>query len=284
MLLNAVKVTNAQGSVLDLQLDDPSGGFVVKNIEGLGPVKATLVSTSFANMDGGQYHSSRRETRNIVLTLGLEPDHAVSDVHTLRKQLYSFFMPKTEGTLNFHLFDKFTENLLEQTMDLTIDARIETCEPSIFTKDPAVDISMLCYDPDFVDVNDKQIIDVTVSDLTETTLTYDGSTDTGVIFRLETDSDLSDFTIYHRPPDGSLVTIDFSYPLLAGDVVEISSVQGSKYVRLNRGGVESSILYAISPQSGWLRLYPGDNHIRVYTEPGISVPYTIAYTDKYGGL
>ena len=288
MRLSSIKVTNAQGSQLEFPLEDPSGGFIVRDIQGLGPVKATLVSTSFANMDGGQYHPSRRETRNIVLTLGLEPDYAVSDVHTLRKLLYSFFMPKTEGTLEFHLFDKFTEDLFAQTKDLTIDARIESCEPSIFTKDPAMDVSMLCYDPDFVDLTGVTVNGSTVSDLTESVVTYEGEVDTGVIFTLRPDRVLNDFTIFHRPPDGTLVTIDFSYPMLVGDVVEISSVPGSKYVRVTRAGVQSSILYAVSPQSGWLTLQPGDNHIRVYATdtatPYRPIPYTIEYTDKYGGL
>jgi hypothetical protein len=288
VLLNAVKVTNAQGSVLDLQLDDPSGGFVVKNIEGLGPVKATLVSTSFANLDGGQYHSARREPRNIVLTLGLAPDYAVESVQDLRDRLYAYFMPKSVATMDFNLFDQFTQNISKQIKDLSIECRVESCTPSIFTKDPAMDISVMCYDPDFVDPTLVSLAGSTVTDLTETIVSYDGTVDTGVIFRLDVDRDLTDFTIYHRPPDGSLVTIDFSYPLLAGDVVEISSVRGSKYATLTRAGVESSVLYAISPQSGWLTLQSGENRIRVYATdtatPYRPIPYTIEYTSKYGGL
>lgn len=283
MLLESFKVTNAQGSTLEFPLEDPSNGFVVRNIVGLDPVKATLVSTSFANIDGGQYHSARREPRNIVLTLGLEPDYAVSSVQALREQLYRFFMPKTLSILDFHLFDKFAENLLEQTKDVTIDARIETCESVLFTKDPMVDISMMCYNPDFIDPTVVTVDGSTVSDLTEIVVPYEGSVDTGVIFRMTVDRAVSDFTIFHRPPDGSLVTIDFSYALLAGDTVEISSIQGSKYVRLTRAGVESSILYAVSPQSGWLRLQPGDNSIRVYAT-GAAMPWEIEYTTKYGGL
>lgn len=288
MLLNAVKVTNAQGSVLDLQLDNPSGGFVVKNIDGLGPVKATLVSTSFANLDGGQYHSARREPRNIVLTLGLAPDYAVESVQDLRDQLYAYFMPKSKATMDFNLFDKFTQNVSKQNKDLSIECRIESCAPSIFTKDPAMDISVMCYDPDFVDPTPVSFVESTVSDLTETNIPYDGTVDTGVIFRLDVDRALSDFTIYHRPPDGSLVTLDFSYPLIAGDTVEISSVRGSKYAILTRAGVESSVLYAISPQSGWLTLQPGENRIRVYAIDTATtyrpIPYTIEYANKYGGL
>lgn len=283
MLLNALKVTNSRGSDLNLPLEDVSAGFQVRNIDGLDPVAATLVSSSFANMDGEQYHSSRRVARNIKLTLGLEPDYGLMDVKTLRDQLYNFFMPKTTAFLSFHLFDRFSEDILTNTLDLLIAARIETFESALFSSDPAVDISMMCFNPDFFDPNDVTFSGDSVSDLTESTLSYAGTVDTGGIFSLNVDRDLSEFTIYFKPADQTLMTIDLSYPLLADDVLSISSVPGSKYVTLTRGGVESSILYAQSPQSGWLELQPGDNTIRVYAE-GDPIPYTFVYTNKYGGL
>lgn len=284
MLLNAVKVTNSQGSVLNLPLENPTTGFVVRNITGLGPVKATLVSSSFANQDGAQYHSSRREPRNIVLTLGLEPDYAYQSVHALRDELYKFFMPKTEPTLSFHLVDKFTQNISLKTKDLVIEGRVESFECDLFTKDPEAVISLMCFDPDFVDPTINYFNGGVDTSLTESILVYEGTVETGVIFSYGPEDDISNFTIYHHRPDGTLSTIDFAYPLLAGDSVEISSVRGSKYVLLRRGGVESSILYAISPQSGWLELQPGENRLRVYAVTTIPMGYDIAYTNKYGGL
>jgi hypothetical protein len=285
MLLDAVKVTNSQGSVLNLPLEDPSAGFVVRNIDGLGPVKATLVSSSFANMDGGQYHSARREPRNIVLTLGLEPDYAFQGVQALRDQLYQFFMPKSKATLDFHMFDKFTQNIETQTKDLIIEARIEDFDSALFTKDPTAVISMMCYDPDFVDPRLIEFNGPVGTSLVEQDLYYEGTVETGVLFNISPNEDLSDFTIYHRPPDGTLVTIDFSYPILAGESVQISSVPGSKYVTLwGNDNVEKSILYAVSPQSGWLELQPGHNKIRVYAVLTDPIGYNIEYTNKYGGL
>lgn len=283
MLLQAVKATNSRGSVLSLPLEDISAGFVVKNIAGLTPVKATLVSSSFANVDGEQYHSSRRDARNIVFTLGLKPDYAVTDVETLRDQLYGYFMPKSTTLLTFTAFDKFTQNFAEQSKDFDIAGRIESCDGDIFTEDPELQVSVMCYDPDFYDPTEIVVDGATVFDLTESIVTYDGTVDTGVIFTLSPNRDLSAFTIFHQPPDGSLRTIDFSFPLLAGDTLAISSVPGSKYAQRTSGGVQSSVLYGISPQSGWLTLEPGDNKIRVYAE-GTPIPYTIEYTNKYGGL
>lgn len=283
MLLKTLNVTNSRGLLLGLPLEDISGGFVVREIEGLGPVKATLVSSSFANMDGEQYHSSRRESRNIIIKLGLDPDYALYSVYDLRTQLYNFFMPKTSAKLEFNLFNKFSDNFIEQNLNLEIMARVESLEPDIFTREPAVDLSLMCYDPDFVDPNPVIFEGSTVDDLTETVLTYSGTVDTGVVFKILPDRDLPEFTIYQRPPDDTLHSVYFSQPLIAGDELTISSILGDKYVTLKRAGVESSQLFGVSPQSDWLELMPGDNVFRVYAE-GAPVPYSIEYTNKYGGL
>lgn len=283
MLLKKLSVTNRRGDTLDLPLSDISAGFIVKELEGLGPVKATLVSSSFANMDGEQYHSSRREARNILVKLGLDPDYSVESVYSLRDQLYNFFMPKTKAKLHFNMFDKFAESVLDQEYNFEIDSRIESFEPSIFTNEPGVDLSLMCYDPDFVDPEPVIFGGTTVSDLTEMVHTYQGTVETGVLFTILPDRDLPEFTIYHRPPDETLSTVYFSEPLIAGDKLEISSVLGSKYVTLTRGGVESAVLYGLSPQSNWLELHPGDNNLRVY-EDGAPVPFTFEYVTKYGGL
>lgn len=283
MLLRKLDVVNSRGATLSLPLEDISAGFVVRDIQGLGPVKATLVSSSFATMDGAQYHSSRRESRNILLKLGLDPDYALYSVKDLRDQLYNFLMPKTEALFKFNLFDKFSDNIIEQVLDLEIKGRVESNEPSIFTKEPGVDISILCFDPDFIDPDPVIFEGNTVDDLTETPLEYKGSVETGVAFTLFPDRSMTEFTVYHRTPEDKLRTIYFSHPLVIGDEIEISSILGNKYVQLKRGGVVSSILYAISPQSDWFELHPGDNNIRVYAE-GAPVPFTIEYTTKYGGL
>lgn len=283
MLLKSLKVTNSRGSTLNLPLEDISAGFFIKDIEGLGPVKATLVSSSFANLDGAQYHSSRREARNLVIKLGLEPDYSESSVRELRTKLYNFFMPKTKAKLEFSLFDKFSESVLTQYLDLQIEGRIEAFEPDIFSKDPAVDMTLLCFEPDFIDPEPVVVEGSTVDDLTEFALEYSGTAETGVKFTIMPDRELTEFTIYHRPPDESLRTLYFEHPLVAGDEVEISSIIGSKYVILTRDGVESHILYALSPQSNWIEIFTGENDFRVYAE-GDPVPFKIEYTNKYGGL
>lgn len=283
MLLKALNVVNSRGSELGLPLDDASGGFVVKEIQGLGPAKATMVASRFANLDGAQYHSSRVEPRNIVVKLGLTPDYAAYSVYDLRDQLYNFFMPKTSTTLKFRLFDRFSDSILTQNKYVEINGRIESFEPEIFTDEPTVDLSIMCYDPDFLNPESTVFEDMTVDSLVETTLTYAGSVDTGVIFKLLPDRTVEEFTIYHNLSGGSLNVLYFIDQLLAGDELSIGSIPGSKYVIRKRDGVETTLLYGLTSQSAWLTLSPGDNIFRVHTA-GDPIPYTIEYADRYGGL
>jgi len=274
MTLEMLEVRTSQGGLLSLPLIDPTLGFVIENIEGLDPVKATLVSSSFAQQDGAQYQSSRREARNIKVTLGLYPDWTVDDVRELRKRLYAFFMPKTEAKLSFYHADG---------LNVDISGRIESCESVLFSQEPAVDVSLMCFDPDFVDPDLVTVSANTTAGSTEVTVDYVGTVDTGIVFKLNVNRSLSEFTIYHQAADGSLRTMDFAASLISGDVVTISTIPGSKFATLTRDAVDSSILYAVSPHASWIALMTGVNQLRVYAT-GAAIPYTIDYMNRYGGL
>lgn len=274
-MLTAVEARTRQGDLLTLPLETPSG-FIVADIDGLDPVKATLVSSSFANQDGEQYQSARREARNIKLKIDLDPDESLNEtVRDLRRKLYRFFMPKSEVKLTF---------ILTEGLDVEITGRVESFETDHFSQEPAVDISIMCFDPDFIDPIPVTIPGTTVSDETPRIITYDGTVETGITLVINVNRVLPDFTVYHTPPDDVTRTLEFdNYPLAAGDVLTISTVAGAKGATLVRAGTSSSVLYGISPQSNWIELVPGDNNLRVYAE-GAAVPLSIEYTNKYGGL
>jgi Phage tail protein. len=273
-MLTMVEARTPQGTLLGISLEDVTDGIIVADIEGLDPVKATIVSSSFARLDGVQYQSSRREARNIKLKLGLEPDYINNTVSDIRQRLYQFFMPKREVNLRF---------ITSTGLSVDISGRVESFESPLFTKEPQVDISVVCFDPDLVDPTLVEVSGLTTADTTESLVTYEGSVETGITFVLNVDRVISEFTFYHRPPDNTLRSLEFATPLEAGDVLTISTIAGSKGATLKRAGVDSSVLYGISPQSNWIELMPGDNNIRVYAE-GLGIPYDIEYVNKYGGL
>ncbi len=277
-MLNKVDVTTNQGALLELLLGDSSDGYSVKDIDGLDPVKATLVSSSFANMDGEQYHSSRRESRNIVFKLGLEPGYATGSAKELRNNLYKFFMPKTSVKIRFHDDDLGF---------LDIEGRIESFDCPLFVKEPEATISLLCYDPDFYEPSPITFDGVTTwMDIIEAEIEYEGSVETGFTFNIVVDQDLPEgLTIFHRAPDNSFSSLEFDKPLSVGDVLNISTVSGAKGATLSNDLGSNSILYGVTRQSNWINLFPGTNYIRVYVEEeGAAIPYTIQYTNKHGGL
>jgi hypothetical protein len=273
-MLTSVEVRTESGDLLLLPLDDVIEGYVIQEITGLDPVKANIVSSSFARMDGEQYQASRREKRNIVITLGLEPDYSTSTVRQLRKRLYDFFMPKAGVNLTFNMDDDAAVN---------IEGKIESFDAPLFSKDPTATISILCMDPDFYEENSIVVSGNSVADLTNKLITYDGSVETGFLFRLLVNRSITSFSVINLPPDGVQRRMDFSAALNAGDVLEFSSVSGAKRVSLIRSGSTTSLLYSLSPYSDWINLFPGDNQFRVSIS-GVAIPYTVTYTNKHGGL
>lgn len=271
-MLSRVEVRTTQGDLLTLTLEDSSNGLVVQNITGIDPVDAVLVSTSFASIDGEQYLASRRNKRNIVFTLGLNPSDG--NVRGLRRQLYNFFMPKSVVELTW---------VDDDTTSVTIEGRVEKMETALFSQEPAVNISVICFDPDFYDPIPVDVTGMLTSDTVAKSVTYGGTVEAGVTLTVNVDRTLAEFTVYHKPPNDDMRTLDFSYPLVAGDVLVISTVPGSKGAALTRSGTQSSVLYGISPQSNWLSLEPGVNTLLVQAD-GAGIPLTFEYLNKYGGL
>ncbi len=263
-----------QGGTLSLPLDDSTLGYDVQDIQGLDPVKASLVSSSFAQRDGAQFQSARRDTRNITLQLGLSPDYAIATVRSLRAALYQFFMPKSDISLRFFVDD-----------DLVVDiaGTVESMESAMFTKEPVVNVSIMCWDPDFLESNEIVVSGSTTSGTTDTTIEYTGTVESGFEFTLNVDRTMSGFTIYYQRPDGTSEQMDVEASLIAGDAFTISTLSGNRYAQLTRSGLQSSMLYAVSPFSTWPEFLPGTNLFRVYAS-GAAVPYTVTYTRRYGGL
>lgn len=273
-MIEKVEVRTTLGMLLTLMLEDSSNGYVIEDIAGLDPVKATLVSTTMANMPGAVFQSARREPRNLLLKLKLEPNFVTTTVRQLRTRLYSFFAEGMEVSLRFHMADGLVVNIM---------GRVEKVDAPQFVQEPRVSISIMCYDPDFLELEELEVEGDTVDDLTEFTIDYEGGVRTGIQFVLNVDRTLTEFTIYHRPADNILRTFDFAAAMEDGDILTINSVTGNKYAELNRLGTVSSVLFGKSPQSNWIELQPGENTFRVFAE-GDPIPFTITYLPRHGGL
>lgn len=273
MTLFKVEARNPQGALLTLELGDETAGLLVKDISGLDPVKATINSTRFAQQDGEEYNSSSREKRNIIAKLGLRPYNWDMSPTDLRDTLYDFFMTDAAVELRF-----YTGSIVVNS-----SGRVESFDAPLFAKDPEASLSIICFDPDFIELEAQEISGNSVSTTVETLLTYPGTAKTGFIFKLLINRSLTDFSVYLRSPDGTTRQMDITGTFVSGDVVTINTQKGEKAVQLTHSGTTSDVLYILSRQSPYLTLSKGDNYLRVYAT-GAAIPYTLDYTTRYGGL
>lgn len=273
-MLSTLEVRTDRGELLSLSLDNPTSGIIVANIDGLDPAKATIVSSDFALLDGTQYQNSRREARDIKITLEPDADYSEMTVQELRKRLYRFFMPKTHVRLRFYM---------ESGLVVETSGRVESFEAPLFTQDPKADIVVRCFDPNLYELEDSIFEGATTESMDVVNLFYTGTVDSGFIFEMAVNRAETAITIYQQPPNGMLRSLDFTAPMVSGDLLTISTIPGKKGAWLTRAGTKSSVLYGVLPTSDWLYLEPGQNDLRFYTT-GVPIPFTMTYTNKHGGL
>lgn len=275
-MVTRFEARNPRGNVLSLVLADTNQGIIVEEIEGLDPVKATIVTSTFAGLDGEQYQTSRREARDIVLKLGLEGSYGGTSARALRDKLYNWFMPKSEVNLRF-----FTEDGLI----VHITGRVESFSAPLFVQEPLATISIRCFNSDFLELTaeTKEFYTAPLGSAAPLQFPYAGSLEAGITLSLNIDRAISGFDMLHRGEDAITRTMEFDIDLSAGDVLQVVTTPGAKRVTRIRNGASVSQLYGVSPKSIWTLFTPGSNQIRVLT-PGDPLRYTISVTKRYGGL
>lgn len=275
MTLQSISIVGPNGESIYLPMQDPSSSYFVKDILGLDPVNANIASTSYGTVDGAQYQSSRLETRNLVITLGYNPDYAVNDVATLRQELYRKMLPKMPVTVVL---------MTDDGLFLETTGRVESLESPSFTREPEAKISILCFNPDFYSQVTRNVAAYSVANSgTRDTLVYAGSVPTGFKYIVVPSRAVTDMAFYLTNSYNEVYSLTFTGSLIAGDLLEISTVPGEKGMWLTRSNLKKSILYSMGSVSLWPRLTPGNNLVRVY-EAGAPVFCSIQYADKYGGL
>lgn len=275
-MLTLVEVTNPLGNTLQLPLLDSSAGYVVENIDGLDPVTATLTTSSLAQVDGATPQNAQRTTRNITMTLGLQPDFVTNSVQSLRSALYDYLITKANVKMGFYL---------DGSLYAITSGQVEDFQNSMFSADPTAAISIICYDPDFYAPTQTSQSGNTVSDTTTMDVIYPGTTETGVIFTLNVNATITGgLTIYNTTPDNVVQKMFIDGNYVSGDIVTVNTIPLQKSVTLTRSGLKSSLLALKDPAATWISLKKGTNKFRGVVAGGGTIPYTVAFTPKYGAL
>jgi phage-related protein len=251
----------------------------IRNIDGLDPVKASINTSPFGSVDGASYVGSSVLSRNIVLTLHPNPDWDDWTYESLRRLLYSYFMPKRPTRLVFYSDDM---------IPVEISGIVEGVEVNQFSKDPELQVSIICPDPYFTALAPTVITGQTVrAHGVVTTVDYQGTVETGMIVKVTA-------TTAPNPTD---IAIQIGNPAITYFAVactvdpalyfEMSSIDMRKYVQnVNIGsGVIGNLLSKVHVQEGslWPTFQPGENEFSVITDGGVQ-DWELTFFERFGGL
>lgn len=265
----------------------PLGGFMpgsdpvhVFNVEGLGPVKAEISSTPFATGRGELYQGGSTGKRNIVFTLGLNPDWEEQTMSTLRQLLYRYFMPEEWCKIRF-----FSDYL--PTVD--IEGYVESFEPNIFSKDPEIQVSIICPKPDFIEANATVFSGLVDDGTNEIVYQYSGTVETGLELRIdatpENTSYNGNFTINNIAYERPQIFVVENVLVNTTKYFKLSSVRNAKRVQ-NISAIDGSptnLLAKLTNESVWPVIKPGENVFTLAaSEAGQA--WTLAYFNRFGGL
>ena len=273
-MLTAIQLREEDNTILlTLPIGAPSSSqdYFIKSADGLGPVKADIVTSSWAGQDGGVYQNGRVSYRNIVLNVGLNPNYAGGrDVAYLRERLYEFFPPKSQVNLIFLRNDNIRDTV-------KISGFVESHEPDIFTNKVGAQISIICPDPYFVHYYVGSINATTGVPVDMSTF---GSAPTGFMVDLTFERNVGSWYIDVFGFDRILIRGDYRI----GDKVRVSTVSGDKYMVKERAGTTTIDLSSLD--SGSLNTTV-DSRTRSFVTgftSGGEQPYKLWYTPRYVGV
>lgn len=283
-MIKSVTVKNSLDESITINLGEvmPSHGLLIKEIKGLGPVKADINTTELAAFDGTVYNSAKLQERNIVINLLLRND--VISVEEARQLTYKYFPIKKYVTFHIETDRRIAEAY----------GYVESNEPNIFEKEENTQISILCPDPNFYSAGEDGTQITTFSGITalfefpfsnesaiepllefgqienktENVIEYAGDLDIGVLIRIHALGEAGDITIYSTGTRQQMVINNTKIAAIvgsgiqSGDDIIISTIRGDKYLSLLRGGVYTNILNALdksASSSPWFELVKGDN-------------------------
>lgn len=248
--------------------------YLVKKIDGLGPVKSEVALLDNPVEAGKTFMNARDVSRNIVLTVGFEPDFATgSSAEGLRRAMYAVLPPSTPIEL------VFTDSVLGA---LTIQGYVETHEPNIFAQDPEVQISIICPFPYFKDSAGLQT--VSLPNTSTFDINYTGNVPVGFIFDCDVTASGSRIYLANLPVD-NFGYVNAIFNFVSGDHYQFSSVPGSRHVQYTRAASTTDIIGYLSGSLTKLKLQPGMNHFSMSSFGAAPTNNrTLKYEKLYGSL
>jgi Phage tail protein RIFT-related domain len=253
----------------------------IRDIQGLDPVKASVNTSPYGSVDGESWVGSSVLSRNIVLTVGINPDWANWTYESLRRLLYEYFMPKRPVQLVFYSDD----------MDpVQIRGVVESAAINQFSKDPEFVISVICPDPYFTSLNPEVVTGQSIRSAAfpggASIVTYNGNIEVGIHVQVTQASGSTPTRIGIQIGDPTISYFDVSAIVNATNYFEISSIPTRKFVQnvdMSTGVITSLLSKVVREGSDWPVLQPGEHEFAVITDAGVQ-DWELTYFERFGGL
>ena len=289
-MIKSVTITNHLDESIKLDLFNPEeSGFIIKSIEGLGPVKANINFKELATNDGSIDNSARLSSRNIVMSLQFMESPSIEET---RLKSYKYFPIKRNIKFLIETDSRICETI----------GRVETNVPTIFSKAEGCQISILCSNPYFYSAGEngtnqtifygtdplfefpfsnesltEDLIEFgSIENRTEGTIYYDGDAEIGITIQIHAVGEAAGLVIYNartrefmRIDDEKLKSLIGS-GIQAGDEITITTSRGEKGIYMLRSGVTTNILNALEKPIKWFQLAKGDNTFAYSASAGLT--------------
>ena len=289
-MIKSVTITNHLDESIKLDLFNPEeSGFIIKNIEGLGPVKANINFKELATNDGAIDNSARLSSRNIVMSLQFMESPTIEET---RLKSYKYFPIKRNIKFLIETDSRICETI----------GRVETNVPTIFSNAEGCQISILCSNPYFYSAGEngtnqtifygteplfefpfsnesltEDLIEFgSIENRTEGTIYYDGDAEIGITIQIHAVGEAGGLVIYNtktreimRINDDKLKSLMGS-GIQAGDEITITTSRGEKGIYMLRSGVTTNILNSLEKPIKWFQLSKGDNTFAYTASAGLT--------------
>lgn len=261
---------------------DPSGPFVLKGADGLGPPEVT-VRMGKTVLEKAPYQGKSPNLRQVIAVVGLQPDWDVGQTaEELRTVLYGLLTPRYNRMVR-------VEVVSDGIVQGYAQGQVSKMEAAIFTKDPAVQITVDCDYGYFLAPNAvvQEPVQSTVGGIRAFDVENDGTAPSGfkagfvLMANVGTTLVLSD-----EDPLGQKFQVD-GINWVSGDRFVIDTRPGSRGVWRGPGG--GALVPALANMNGavseWIHLYGGDNKLLLNTTAFDWDPeYKFSHQPAYWGV
>lgn len=247
MLTEAIIQTSVP-TLLKIDDADPDEILILASISGLSDVKVTQFMGEFAR-EGSYYQGRRAEKRNPVFNFKLQPNYKLDIMpNEIRELLYRMFMEPQRDSDAVQVLLKD-----DKLPDRYFIGYTETMQADAWVKESKAQISLMTVDA-YLRSAEETVATNALGWFTVPTK-YEGTADTGLRMTVKVLFDTDEL----RVANGIDVMV-FNGPFVAGDILELSTIQGERAVIIN--GVDRMAALTASPL--WLTLKESQNVLRTY--------------------